>query len=92
MSSEVKERLLKYLHHKHLSQIEFTQSIGVSSTYIGAMRRSISDDKMLRIRERYPDLKPDWLLYGKGDMSLNLGVVPLMRSEQWKSVASRWCR
>lgn len=77
MSSEVKERLLKYLHHKHLSQIEFTQSIGVSSTYIGAMRRSISADKMLRIRERYPDLNPDWLLYGKGEMSLNLGDGPV---------------
>ena len=56
MSSEVKERLLEYLHYKRLSQIDFTQSIGVSSTYIGAMRRSISDDKMLRIRDRYPCL------------------------------------
>lgn len=76
MSSEVKERLLEYLHYKRLSQIDFTQSIGVSSTYIGAMRRSISDDKMLRIRDRYPDLNPDWLLYGKGEMLLKGGVSP----------------
>lgn len=68
MSSEVKTRLLEYLRHKRISQIDFTKSIGVSSTYIGAMRRSISDDKMARIRKNYPDLNTSWLLYGEGKM------------------------
>lgn len=68
MASEVKTRLLEYLHYKRISQIDFTKSIGVSSTYIGAMRRSISDDKMARIRREYPDLNTSWLLYGEGEM------------------------
>lgn len=68
MASEVKERLLDFLHHKRISQVEFTRMLGVSSTYVGAMRRSISDEKMLKIRQLFPDLNPDWLLYGKGEM------------------------
>ncbi|MDE6009860.1 MAG: hypothetical protein K2F87_00240 [Muribaculaceae bacterium] len=68
MASEVKTRLLEYLHYKRISQVEFTRMLGVSSTYVGAMRRSISGEKMLRIRELFPDLNPDWLLYGHGEM------------------------
>lgn len=68
MASEVKERLLRYLRFKRISQVEFTRALGVSSTYIGAMRRSMSDDKMSKVRELYPDLNPDWLLYGRGEM------------------------
>lgn len=68
MASEVKERLLEYLHYKRISQVDFTRMLGVSSTYIGAMRRSISDEKMHKIRHLFPDLNPDWLLYGEGNM------------------------
>lgn len=64
----VKQRLLQYLRYKNLSQSEFTATLGVSNSYIGAMRRSISDDKIRRIRDAYPDLSTDWLLYGDGDM------------------------
>ena len=70
MASEVKERLLEYLHYKRISQVEFTRMLGVSSTYVGAMRRSLSDDKIMKVRRLFPDLNTDWLLYGQGDMLL----------------------
>ena len=66
--SSVKSRLLEYLKYKRISQIEFTKSIDVSSTYVGAMRKGISPSKLKRITERYPDLNRDWLLYGEGTM------------------------
>ncbi len=66
--SEVKQRLLDYLRYKNISQREFTDSLGVSNAYIGAMRRSISDDKIRLIRSQFPDLNTDWLLYGDGNM------------------------
>lgn len=68
MGKSVKERLLEYLKHKRISQIEFTRALGVSSTYVGAMRKSIPADKLRRIGELYPDLNRDWLLYGEGEM------------------------
>lgn len=75
MSSPVKARLLQFLKEKRLSQTEFTKSIGVSATYIGAMRKSLSADKVMKIRERYPELNTTWLLYGEGEMLVKAAVA-----------------
>lgn len=69
----VKQRLLDYLKHKRITQKEFTEALGVSPTYIGAMRKGMPPVKMKRISELYPDLNRDWLLYGDGEMLLNPG-------------------
>lgn len=66
--STVKSRLLYYLKSKRISQTEFTRNIGVSSTYIGAMRKGIPADKLRIITRQYPDLNREWLLYGEGEM------------------------
>lgn len=69
----VKGRLLQFLRSKRISQMEFTKALGVSPTYIGAMRKGIPAPKMKRISELYPELNRDWLLYGEGEM---LNPVP----------------
>ncbi len=66
----VKGRLLALLKMKRMSQTEFTKLLGVSSTYIGAMRRSIPHDKVRQIMQIFPDLNRNWLLYGEGEMLL----------------------
>lgn len=76
MASEVKNRLLEYLGVKGITQLEFTRRLGVSSTYIGAMRRSLSDAKVARIRQLFPDLNTSWLLYGEGDMLNERDAAP----------------
>lgn len=73
--SEVKQRLLQYLQYKNLSQREFADILGVSNAYIGAMRRSISDEKVRKLRHAFPELNTDWLLYGEGDMLRNEMMV-----------------
>lgn len=75
MATSVKERLLDYLRHIGMKQTEFTKSIGVSPTYIGAMRKSLSADKVMKIRRLYPDLNTAWLLYGEGEMLIEGGPV-----------------
>lgn len=64
----VKGRLQEYLRHKGLTQAEFAKRLGVSSTYVAAMRKSVSNEKMREIEEQFPDLNRDWLLYGSGAM------------------------
>lgn len=64
----VKGRLLYFLKEKRISQSEFGRIIGVAPTYVGAMRRSLSADKVARLTRAFPDLSRDWLLYGEGDM------------------------
>lgn len=74
-NNTVKGRLLEYLKTKRISQTEFTRNIGVSSTYIGAMRKGIPADKLKKISQLYPDLNREWLLYGDGEM-LSEGSTP----------------
>lgn len=64
----VKGRLLTYLKHKRITQAEFCKAVGVASTYINVIRKSIPSDKVNRIVSLYPDLNRDWLLYGEGEM------------------------
>lgn len=66
--STVKGRLLKFLKEKRLSQSEFGRILGVAPTYVGAIRKSLSTDKVARLTRAFPDLNRDWLLYGEGEM------------------------
>ncbi len=98
----VKGRLLAYLKYKRVTQAEFCKAIGVASTYISVMRRSIPSDKVNRIVAQYPDLNRDWLLYGEGDMLLtenqdpknllhNAGyLVPLLPVNAFAGNISAW--
>lgn len=61
---------MEFLKAKRISQTEFTRELGVSATYIGAMRKGIPAERLRRICELYPDLNRDWLLYGEGEMLL----------------------
>lgn len=95
----VKSRLLELLREKRMTQTEFARRLGVSPTYIGAMRRSIPDDRMRKLMQIFPDLNRDWLLYGEGEMlnpvcegpDLSKGyVVPLLPVEAYAGNLSLW--
>ena len=64
----VKERLKSYIKLKGISNRMFCRTIGVSETYVNSMRSSIQPDKLEIITKKYPDLNPEWLLTGNGEM------------------------
>lgn len=64
----VKERLKKYLNSKNISMRQFTIAIGVSSSYVNNINKSIQPDKIDSITNQYPDLNTGWLLTGEGEM------------------------
>ncbi|MCH5234902.1 MAG: LexA family transcriptional regulator [Muribaculaceae bacterium] len=66
--STVKERLLEFLKEERISASEFTKKMGLSSTYIASMRKSMPEEKVERLTQLYPQLNRDWLLYGEGKM------------------------
>lgn len=94
MEGSVKERLLRFLKEKNMSQSEFARRLGVAPTYIGAMRKSMPSDKMRKIGEIFPDLNRDWLLYGDGSMYLgeqeNEYRVPLLPVEAFAGRLQDW--
>lgn len=79
----VKDRLRQFLTRAHISNREFTQALGVSEAYIGAMRKSLSPDKLRKLQTLYPELNLDWLLHGEGEMFTGL---PARNAKQSNSV------
>lgn len=67
-NQNVKNRLLFYLSSKHLNKSAFGASIGASSSFVDAIRSSISPEKLERIMDEYPDLNIVWLLTGREQM------------------------
>ena len=49
---------------------EFCRRIGVSSSYVMSIKKSIQPDKMQAISIQFPELNPLWLLLGQGEMLL----------------------
>lgn len=74
MSRTIKERLSAYLQYKGINKSEFGRIIGVSSSYISSMRKSIQPDKAEKIASSFPDLNIAWLMTGEGEM-LRAGAV-----------------
>ena len=83
MENNVQTRLKAYLAKSKISQSEFGRSIGVSTAYVGSIRKGIDPDKLKAIASAYPDLNIDWLVYGEGEMIKTpepevMGQVPIV--------------
>lgn len=64
-----KEKILKYLEFKGVSQGKFCRQISVSNGFL-ASGVHIGSDKLKDIRDNYMDLNMDWLIYDEGEMVL----------------------
>lgn len=68
MEDSVKERLREFISYKGLKIRQFCRSIGAASSYVSSMRNGVSQAMAIKIKEVYPELNLDWLLFGKGEM------------------------
>ena len=58
----VKERLMEFLSYEGIGQKRFAESIGMSSGYVNAIRKSIQPGTIHKIAMQYPNLNTCWLL------------------------------
>ena len=68
METTVKERLVKFLKYKGLSQKKFEETVGLANGYVNNIRRSVTSEKLQQIVRCFPDLNKVWLLTGEGEM------------------------
>ena len=68
MQETVKERLIDFIKSKPMTQKYFCEKIGVSNNFINSIRSGVSYEKLFRIKEEFPEMNTDWLLYGEGEM------------------------
>lgn len=66
----VKERILQFLDEKEISKSLFFSKIGISpSNFKGVGKKSsIGSDFVVKILTEYPELSPEWLMLGEGEM------------------------
>ena len=73
---EIKQRLLQYVDNRKLKKMVFYDTIGMSqSNFSGeGASSSLKSENIIKVLIAFPDLNPDWLLLGRGDMLRNSGV------------------
>ena len=67
----MKDRLLKILKHYNLTSTRFADEIGVQRSGISHIlsgRNQPSYDFIVKMMKQYPEINPDWLIMGQGNM------------------------
>ena len=65
------ERLLQYIEYKGFNKRTFEIDNGLSNGYLGkqlSRNADLGEGILIKILENCPDLNPEWLLTGKGEM------------------------
>jgi transcriptional regulator with XRE-family HTH domain len=66
------KRITALIRTKELTASEFARTIGVqpsSISHVLSGRNKPSLDFIIRVLKTYPDINPDWLLFGQGPMA-----------------------
>lgn len=68
--SNIKERILYISEYYNVGKEDFFEAIGVTyGNFKGeAKKRPLNSDTTAKILSMYPNINPDWLLTGKGEM------------------------
>ena len=68
--SEIKSRLLQYIDFLNITREEFYKKVSLNgANFRGKSALSeLSGDKIANILRCYPELSPDWLLLGEGEI------------------------
>lgn len=68
------DRLHIYLQHRSITTYAFSESCGVSKSYMTQQRKgkgNIGSDTLEKIKQTYPELNLLWLITGKGPMLID---------------------
>jgi phage repressor protein C with HTH and peptisase S24 domain len=63
----IQDRIRQYIDYKGITPYKFCKELGLSMGYLDK-KGAIGTDKYLKIIEYFPDINPEWLLTGKGEM------------------------
>lgn len=67
----MKERIIEFLKRENKTAIQFAAEIGVqpsSISHILSGRNNPSLDFVIKMLSKYPEISPEWVLFGRGEM------------------------
>lgn len=74
----MKERIVQLMEHERLTPSRFAEEIGIqraAMSHILAGRNNPSLEVVKRILDRFTYVNPDWLLFGRGEMSVHMPKI-----------------
>lgn len=80
------QRICQYIDTKGISKYKFYQKTGLSNGFLDK-GENIGSDKCEKIIYAFPEINPDWLLTGKGDMLRDGEATSIAEGENGKSIA-----
>lgn len=83
---DVKERLMKFIAHKGLTNSDFERISGLSNSYVSKIRTSVGKLGSMNIQRAFPELNMNWLLTGEGEM-LKSGVTQTANGDNNMQIA-----
>jgi len=78
------ERIKKIIDYKGLTINKFSESVEASNSYFNKVLKnntSIGSDRLEKIIRTYPDISPEWLLTGEGEMIKNADKPSVKKTE-----------
>ena len=77
----IPERIREIIAYKHISDRKFCQEVGIANGYLDKVK-DVGGEKMLKILNRYPDISPEWLLTGQGEMLKDTAILQATPDKQ----------
>jgi hypothetical protein len=84
-ATSIRERIIEYLLYKGISRYRFYKDTGLSNGFLDKYG-SINSDNCEKICYCYPDINPEWLLIGKGEMLKSGDLLELEKSDKQASI------
>lgn len=81
--SNIKERVLLIAKNKGINRTEFFKELGLSYANFKGIQKttSLNSDAIVTILSKYPDVRPEWLVTGQGEMYRDEGTVAREKEE-----------
>ena len=68
MEETVKQRLIRFIKYKGISQRRFEEQINAGNGFVNNISKGIGANKLYKILCEFPELNQSWLLTGEGEM------------------------
>lgn len=86
----ITDRILRFIELKDINKNQFYKKTGLSNGFLDKVR-DIGASKIEQILTTFPEINPEWLLTGNGDMLKTAGSVAEKESSQSEILALlRW--
>lgn len=70
----ITDRIKQIIEYKDISTRKFCIEIGVANGFLDKVK-DVGSEKVLKILKTYPDINPNWLITGEGNMLKESGLV-----------------